>query len=138
MISNTINLAYLKQSFISLEKALTRSVENPTDLEVRDGGIQRFEYTYELIIKIIKRYLEINAPVPSNIDHLNFRDLLRLAAESGLITNIDLWFQFREARNNTSHGYDENKAKLVFQLIPTFVKEAQQTITILEKKTKDI
>ncbi len=39
---------------------------------------------------------------------MNYRDFLRLAAEVGLIETVKLWFEFREARNKTSHAYIES------------------------------
>ncbi len=130
----TIRIYPLKNTFISLTKAMNRAKLNPEDLEVRDACIQRFEYTYELSIKFIKRYIEEEHPTAENIDQMNFRDLLRLAAEIGLIDQIELWFQFREARNKTSHAYDEAKATEVFQAIPNFVQQVQFFLEQLERR----
>lgn len=124
----------LKKAFLSLTKAMDRAKQNPEDLEVRDACIQRFEYTYELSIKFIKRYIETENPSSENVDQMNFRDLLRLAAEIGLIEKVDLWFQFREARNNTTHAYDEAKAIIVFNAIPNFIQQAAFLLEKLEKR----
>lgn len=97
----------------------------PDDLEVRDACIQRFEYTYELCIKLIKRYIEQEMPLSENVDRLNYRDLIRVAFEIGLIQDIEKWFQYREARNLTNHTYDENKAQAVYQVLPEFAVQAK-------------
>jgi nucleotidyltransferase substrate binding protein (TIGR01987 family) len=125
----------LKKAYMSLIKGVARANEHPHDLEVRDGCIQRFEYTYDLSIKFMKRYLEQESSVTEKIDQLNFRDLLRIAGEVGLIQQVTLWFAFREARNNTSHTYNEDKAQEVFQTIPAFLKEAEFLIAELEKRS---
>jgi len=43
-----LDLSAYQKAQDSLNRAVTRSLSNPADEEVRDGVIQRFEYTYEL------------------------------------------------------------------------------------------
>jgi len=130
----TIIITPLQRAFESLHKALKRAIDNPEDLEVRDGCIQRFEYTYELCVKFLKRYIEEESPITENIDQVNFRDLLRISAEIGLIQEVNHWFAFRAARNNTSHVYNEITAKEVFSIIPQFAVQAQFLIDSLKKR----
>lgn len=120
-----ITTAPLQQALTTLNRALTRASREPDDIEVRDACIQRFEYTYELCIKLIKRYIEQEIPLSENVDRLNYRDLIRVAFEVGILGHVEQWFQYREARNNTSHAYDENKAHAVFLVLPEFATQAQ-------------
>ena len=129
-----ISITPFKQAFLSLSRAMERASREPDDLEVRDACIQRFEYTYELCIKTIKRYIEHEMPLPEKVDQLNYRDLLRIAFEIGLIENVEQWFKFREARNQTSHAYDANKAQAVFQVLPEFVNHAQFLLNELDQR----
>lgn len=129
-----ISTFFFKQALLSLLRAMERASREPEDLEVRDACIQRFEYTYELCIKTIKRYIEHEMPLPEKVDQLNYRDLLRIAFEAGLIKNVESWFQFREARNQTSHAYDANKAQAVFQVLAGFVGHAQYLLNELDKR----
>jgi nucleotidyltransferase substrate binding protein (TIGR01987 family) len=129
-----ISIDPLKKAFASFIKAMERSLKDPSDLEIRDACIQRFEYTYELCIKTIKRYIEQEMPSSENIDQLNYRDLLRVAFEAGLIDHIDCWFQYREARNQTSHAYDEIKAQAVYEVFPDFTEKARFFLKQLEEK----
>ena len=121
----TLNITPLNKAYLSLHHGLERSLREPNDLEVRDACIQRFEYTYELCIKTIKRYIEQEMPLAEQVDQLNYRDLLRIAFEAGLIAKVEHWFQYREARNQTSHAYDEAKAQAVYQVLPDFVVQAK-------------
>lgn len=125
-------LSPLEKACTSLGVALSRSKAAPKDLELRDACIQRFEYTYELCVKSIKRYLEEETVFTSEIDRWNYRDLMRVAHESGLIQNVELWFEYREARNQTSHAYDENKAKAVYKVLPEFLVQAESLIANLK------
>ena len=111
----------LRKANASLLKAMERSKKTPDDLEIRDACIQRFEYTYELSVKTIKRYIEAEMPITDPIDQMNYRDLIRVAFETGLIHQVEPWFNYREARNQTSHAYDEIKAQFVYDMLPDFM-----------------
>jgi Nucleotidyltransferase substrate binding protein like len=49
----------------------------PEDEQLRDGLIQRFEFTYELTHKMLRRYLREGAPSPDEIARMPFADLIR-------------------------------------------------------------
>jgi nucleotidyltransferase substrate binding protein (TIGR01987 family) len=132
-----LQLDPFEKAFSSLIIGLNRAEQNQGDFEIRDGCIQRFEYTYELAIKFIKRYIQGNYPIPVNIEQMNFRDLLRVAAEIGLVKQVEGWFQFREARNKTSHTYDEAKAKEVFEIIASFVDESRYLLDQLKRRISE-
>ena len=78
------HLERLKQALHTLEEVL----EMPYTVVVRDAGIQRFEYTFEITWKLFKKAakidgIEVNSP----------RQALRAAYQMGLITDIDIWFE---------------------------------------------
>ncbi len=120
-----LDISPLQKALETLHTGLNRASLEPGDLEVRDACIQRFEYSYELCVKFIKRYIEAAYPIPENIDQMNFKDFLRLAAEIGLVQDVQAWFRFRDARNKTSHAYDAEKAAYVFSHIPHFMEESE-------------
>ena len=93
--------------------------------QFRSAAIQAFEYTYELSIKFLRRHLESEESSNEAVDILGYRDLIRLACEKGLIDDPELWFQFREKRNITSHTYAENRADEVYKLLPSFLEKAK-------------
>lgn len=119
-----LNLTSLYQAITSLDAALQEHKKQNNDF-LRDSCIQRFEYTYELTWKILKRYLELSEPTGSLIDELSFSNLIRKGSEKGLLrSGWPSWKIFREARNATSHGYNQTKAQEVFAVIPDFYEEA--------------
>ena len=95
------------------------------------GVIQNFEFVYELSIKMLKRKMEMDAATPTEVDFGNFRDLLRTAAEKGLIADVTAWFDYRQMRNITSHTYDSEKAFLVYQGTLKFIGDAKALLKIL-------
>ena len=70
---------------------------------------------------------------PAEVERLSYRDLLRLTAAKGFIDDPTAWFQFRENRNMTSHTYDEDKAKAIYETLPTFLSQAQALVEQLQQ-----
>ncbi|MBI4669727.1 MAG: nucleotidyltransferase substrate binding protein [Elusimicrobia bacterium] len=131
-----LDLSSLKKAVSSLERAIIRSRSAPLDEELRDAVIQRFEYTFELSWKMLKRRLEIEMANPSEADRLAFEDLLREAAQRGLIADVEQWMDYREQRNITSHTYDEQKAGNVYREALQFHADAQSLLGELEKRNR--
>ena len=119
----------LEKAFASLKKAvaLMESV-GPDDTDMadalRDSVAQRFEYTYELACKFIKRQLMAMSATPREYNEMSFRDIMRRAGESGLIPDVQAFFLYRQARNLTSHTYDEDKAEEALGALPGFIADA--------------
>lgn len=128
-----LDLTSLKKAIQSLEKAVNEYKINPNEF-VRDSCIQRFEYTYELSWKTIKRHLEITVANPNSIDEMSFQELIRMANEKGLLLNDwGTWKLYRIYRGTTSHAYDQDKANEIYNEIPFFLEEAQFLLNQLEK-----
>jgi nucleotidyltransferase substrate binding protein (TIGR01987 family) len=120
-----LDFSSLSKAAQTLTDALATMQQRPGDLLARDGCIQRFEYTYELAVKSLRRQLEDMSDSPTDIDALGFKDMLRVAAERGLVSDMGAWFAFRELRNTSAHVYDPNKAELIFAALPAFALHAQ-------------
>src|SRR5205823_7643124 len=94
-----------------LREGLARYEREPADEQIRDGLIQRFEFTYELSHKMLRRYLKESAASPDDIDRMAFADLVRTANALGLLrSDWPVWRRFREMRARTSHTYDAKVA----------------------------
>ena len=140
MTSTPLDLTPLRQSLSSLEDGLdvVRDLawfQQQSD-KVRHtliaGVIQNFEFVYEISTKMLRRRLEMDALNPSEVDFANFRDVLRIAAEKGLIDNVQDWFGYRQMRNITTHTYDHQKAQQVFQGTQAFMMDARRLLARLE------
>lgn len=95
------------------------------------GVIQNFEFTYELCWKFMKRWLDNNLG-STYVDGVSRRELFRLAAEHQLIVDVDLWMDFHEGRNLTTHTYDEEIAQDVFNTATLFLLEAKSLLINLQ------
>ena len=115
----------LERAIQRLEEGLVRYRANTGDTQIRDGLVQRFEFTYELGHKVLKRYLEYASANPEQFDQMTFQDLIRTANEQGLLLgDWTDWRGFRDMRARTSHTYNEDVAVEVVEGIPRFVEEA--------------
>jgi len=68
-----------------LREGVARCEREPADEQIRDGLIQRLEFTYELSHKMLRRYLREAAAFPDAIDRMSFADLIRTANAEGLL-----------------------------------------------------
>ncbi len=98
------------------------------------GVIQNFEFVYEISVKMIKRQIELESASPDEVDATNFREVLRVAAEKGLIADVEAWFGYRQMRNLTAHTYNEAKAQQVYQHTLTFITDARALLAKLEAR----
>lgn len=128
-----IDFTSLEKAIASLDKALQTAKLLPKDEFVRDASIQRFECTYELCVKSLRRQLTVMADSPSEIDALGYRDAIRVGVERGLIKSEVRWFGYRELRNITSHVYDVAKAAKVFKPLHPFLTDARDLHARLKK-----
>ena len=124
----------LEKAIHALVRALDEYERSPNEF-VKDSCIQRFEFTYDLSQKMIRRYLENTEANPEELKEMDFRGIIRRAYEKGLI--IGEWSDWKEYRSNrgaTSHTYNEDVANHVFNGIPDFLQEARALLAELTKR----
>jgi len=131
-----LDLSSLENAVRRLAEGLARYERDVADTQIRDGLIQRFEFTYELSHKLLKRYLEAVSPSPEELDRMPFADIVRSGNEQGLLMgDWASWKKYREMRAMTSHVYNEEVALEVVQGIPTFLHEAAFLLKQLQERT---
>jgi len=132
-----LDFSPLRNAVTRLEEGLARYSLDVSDTQIRDGLIQRFEFTYDLAHRQLRRALEAAAANPEEIDRMSFATLIRTGYEQGLLAgDWPLWRTFREMRNITSHTYDEAKALQVAAAIPGFLVEAQALLVQLQARAE--
>ena len=131
-----LDLGSLTKALRQLELGLAEARSTPGDELRRDGVIQRFEYSYELSVKMLRRYLEMNSATPGAVDVMAFPDLIRTAAEQDLLrAGWAGWRDYRAARGTTSHTHDADKARAVFAVMPAFLDDARFLLSRLAERT---
>lgn len=107
MLLKELFVYYIK-SLNNLKSAVSQA---NNDLTI-DGTIKRFELTYELAWKTMKRYLE-DAGIIVN----NPRETFKHAFQNGLIKNHDLWVDMIESRYLLVHTYTSEQSRDIFNKI---------------------
>lgn len=77
---------------------------------IKEGVIQRFEYTHELAWNVMKDFFED----AGNNNIFGPKNATREAFSAGLITNGEVWMDMIASRNQTSHTYNEKTADDIF------------------------
>ena len=131
-----LDISPLTNAIARLDEGIARYQMDISDKQIRDGLIQRFEFTYELSHKMLKRYLESASATPGEFDAADFSFLIRSANEQGLLLGNWLqWKAYRDMRAKTSHTYDENTALAVVAGIPAFLTEARHLHDQLQRRS---
>lgn len=136
-----LDLSSLRKAVDSLErtlrvardKKLAAELDSDAREAIRAGVIQNFKFTYELCWKFMRRWLRENADVEEAQYPRTRKELFRLAARSGLIREPLSWFSYSDARNLTSHTYDEDKAESVYETAAVFIKDAKYLLDRLQE-----
>ena len=142
MSKSGLDLSALRNAVVSLEGSLavvgnTGWLSKQSDIVQKTlmaGVIQHFEFVFELSIRMIRRQLEQESDSPDEVDQTNFRDMLRIAAEKALISDVEAWFAYRRTRNISAHTYDSAKARQVYQDTLRFVNDARALLARLEAR----
>ena len=127
-----LDITSFENALNSLNSILIRYEKDNHDIDIRDAVIQRFKYTYSLALKMLNRFLNMQAP--QALPDMTFNEIIRNANKLGLLkSNLEKWTEFRQKRNSTSHTYDEKVAIEVMAIIPEFKTEAEFLLEQLKK-----
>ena len=130
-----IDLTPLAKASEQLQSAIKEQALEPQRLLLRAGLIQTFEYTFELSHKMIRRYLLDTESSPEIVAEYTFEGLIRRADELRLVVSpVAVWKDFRQARTETSHTYNEDKAVRVLARIPAFAEEVTYLLARLQER----
>ena len=136
-----LDLSSLRKAIESLEKTLkvaenkelAAGLDDDAKDAIRAGGIQNFEFTYELCWKFMRRWLGINVG-STYVDGVTRRELFRLSAENRLISDVEQWMEYHDARNETAHTYNEDTADDVFETSRIFLADAKKLLEALKER----
>jgi nucleotidyltransferase substrate binding protein (TIGR01987 family) len=137
MNSRPIDLSSFIKALAQLQEALqfwqAEAAQSALKPHLRSAVIQSFEFTYELAIRMLRRVLIERSAAAELIADLSFNDLLRKGADAGLVGEPEMWRQWREMRNSTSHTYNEAKAAEVAAGVEAFAAGAARLLAALQK-----
>jgi nucleotidyltransferase substrate binding protein (TIGR01987 family) len=125
-------LETLQRAYKRLKEVLSLNMEE-TDIVV-DATIQRFEFTFELAWKTIKKFAETLRAGECN----SGRSCIKLAYKLGWIKDEKKWLSLLEARNLTSHTYDQEIALETYLIIKSEHTAFENLILSLKKELENL
>ena len=139
----------MRLEYSSLERAVAQLQKSfdylHSDLARRDAGlreqfraatIQAFEFSYELAIKMIRRQLAQIVANPDELQQIDFADLMRDAADAGIVRDVPAYLRFREMRNKTSHTYNAERAEKTVAAMDEFLLDVRFLLKELERRNR--
>ena len=136
MSARPIDLSLLRKALATLNEALgfwtAQPDGTPLKPHLRSAVIQSFEFSYELSVRLLRRVLIERAESADRVADMSFNDVLRAAADAGLMPDAARWREWREMRNATSHAYDEVRAQAVAGRAAVFAADARALLDALE------
>ncbi|HOO32477.1 MAG TPA: nucleotidyltransferase substrate binding protein [Thermotogota bacterium] len=119
-----------EKALARLKEAVTQYKKEKSNDLMRDGMIQRFEFTYELSWKATKEKLE----ELGLFDNSSPRAVIKEAFSQKIIENENLWLLIIKDRNMTSHVYKEEMADEIAQRITsTYIQTFESLLQHLKK-----
>jgi len=110
-------------------KKLDEGIKQAKDELDKDGVIQRFEFTFELLWKALKIYLEYQGIIVRT-PRESFMEAFRI----NIINDEKIFLDMLEDRNNTSHIYDKKTSEKIFNRIKNiYAPEIAKIIDILSQ-----
>lgn len=133
-----LDFTALENTINRLGEVLKRYKREKTDDVVRDSVIQRFEFTYSIALKTLRKYFIERAFVIDDVNNLSFNEMIRIASKLNLIkSDLEKWTQYSTMRNLTSHTYDEEIALKVVGIVPDFYEEISFLLTKMKGSEKN-
>ena len=121
------NLKSFEKALLQLGDALEES-ESPI---VRDACLQRFEFSYELLWKTLKIFLEeihgVRAVSPRQV----FKEAFALSIIDEELTFVEMI----ESRNPLSHTYNEEQAAKIYVKCADYLKAIKNVLAQLNKQS---
>ncbi len=141
-----MNILSLERSVQDLEDALEMCHKNIKDSQVniedtqlrnifKEACLYNFKNTYEITLKMIKRYLKETSSNPLEIEKMTFNQMIEKAFEESILkSELKEWKRFRDCRIKYAESYQKKIVNEILKEIPFFLKEVKYFMGYLNKK----
>ena len=119
------SISRFRKALDRLTKALAKE---ESDLKA-DASIQRFEFTFELVWKTIKRALLVEGIICKTQ-----RECLKESFRLRLISDEENWLAILDDRNAMSHIYSEEEARIIYTRLPDYRQVFENLFTAISKR----
>jgi len=103
-----------QRAFLLLREGIETLVERPLSQLEKEGLIRRFEYTWELVWKTLRDFLEAEGV---QLETITPSQVIRAGLNARILGDGELWMRALDARNRMSHTYDLKAFEQIIQEI---------------------
>ncbi|MEI7891421.1 MAG: HI0074 family nucleotidyltransferase substrate-binding subunit [bacterium] len=128
---------YLEEKHAQLEQALKKwkeVLDMPFSDVSRDASIQRYEFSFELLWKVMKKYLNEIEGFECNSPKSCFREI-RMPLELS-DADIETCISMTEDRNLSVHTYSEEMANNLYAKLPEYSRISKLIAKKIKEKAK--
>ncbi len=123
-------LAACQRAVATLDEIL----QTPASVIVRDASIQRFEYSFESLWKLLKTYLDQREGIVCNSPKACFREALKAGLLSA--SDVETCLVMTDDRNLTSHTYIEAVAEAIYSKLPPYRDVMKQLLSSIQTRVE--
>ena len=135
MTDSKLDITNLQNRIAALKECIEAYKTNMDDKIrgfIEDSCVKRFEFTVETSWKTMKKYLK--EVYGKDDKELTMNNIFRLMEGYGFIKSWELWREYYDRRNDTSHEYNRDKAKKILAVTENLLQDAEFLYTELEKE----
>ena len=135
MTNTRLDIINLKNCIDSLKECINAYNENTNEQMrgfIEDSCVKRFEFTVETSWKTMKKYLK--EVYGKDDKELTMNNIFRYMEGYGFINSWEAWREYYDRRNDTSHEYNQEKAKNILNTMGDLLKDATFLYSELDKE----
>lgn len=125
-------LASCRRAVSTLDEVLQMEIS----IIVRDASIQRFEYSFESLWKLLKAYLDQYEGIVCNSPKRCFREALKVGLLS--VQEAETCLVMTDDRNLTSHTYIEAVAEAIYGKIPSYLNVMNSLLANIQVRIEQV
>ena len=125
-------LASCRRAVSTLDEVLQMEIS----IIVRDASIQRFEYSFESLWKLLKAYLDQYEGIVCNSPKRCFREALKVGLLS--VQEAETCLVMTDDRNLTSHTYIEAVAEAIYGKIPSYLDVMNSLLANIQVRIEQV
>ena len=114
--------------------SLAEALRMPFSVIVRDASIQRFEYTFESVWKLLKACLGVLEGIACNSPKQCFRQALKAGLLS--VEDTEVCLIMTDDRNLTAHTYIEAVAVAIHRRLPEYHRVMHGLVTAVRTRAE--
>ncbi|MCY3985831.1 MAG: HI0074 family nucleotidyltransferase substrate-binding subunit [Candidatus Dadabacteria bacterium] len=128
------SLKRLQEQYVNYQGTDNLRLDSIMREAVAESVIHRFEICYDCLWKVLRRYLTEELGVANAPN--SPKPVFRLAFENNILSSpIEKWIDYANSRINTSHDYDEGKARRCLGIVSDFIDDAVDIYETMSRKS---